>query len=95
MPYATNTGAAASFTMQPGKFIGPGTVYFSYNSTPSGGGLTITDGVNTLSVDITQGGPGFLPIGTFYSTGTITFTLASGGGGVVGKVTFLQNFAGP
>jgi len=37
-------------------------VYWSYDGNPTGGGLQITaNGVQMFEVDITTGGPGFLP----------------------------------
>ena len=65
-------------------------VYWSYDADPTGGGIVITDdGNNRFSVDITRGGPGFLPFdppikGT--ANKVVVVTLASGAGTVVGKV---------
>ena len=64
-------------------------VYWSYNGTPTGGNLTANDGSDQFDIDITTGGPGFVPFNTgfIFATGqAVTITLAAGGSGVTGKV---------
>ena len=65
-------------------------VWWSYSGTPTGGRLLVQAGGQTfLDVDITAGGPGFLPIDPPVSlaAGTqLTVTLKAGGSGVTGKV---------
>jgi hypothetical protein len=63
-------------------------VWWSYNGTPTGGNLTLNDGSDEWDVDITTSGPGFVPFNTgfiFAQGHNVTFTIAAGGSGVVGK----------
>lgn len=64
-------------------------VVFSYSGGVPAGGLTITDGTQTLAIDIVGGGPGalYLPEGFAGSRGAaVTVTLAAGGAGITGKL---------
>ena len=69
-------------------------IIWSYDADPTGGALTIADDVgNNMSVDITTGGPGFLPLPVLSTEGdAVTITLAAGGGTVVGKLTVIMDF---
>jgi len=66
-------------------------VWFSYSDTPASGGITITiDGETFLDHDITQSGPGPLPLNRMNdgTTGSeVVITLKAGGGAVVGKLS--------
>jgi hypothetical protein len=72
-----------------------GGVAWSYAADPTNGDLTITDGNSNIlfSIDITKGGPGFIPfepgLAANISTDLI-ITLADGG--VVGKVNALGHW---
>lgn len=99
--YATDTNAAVTVTLaaEEGVLHVLDGVDWSYSGTPSGGALTVAvDGTTIMSIDITEGGPGFLTWATENSDGlhgplatatgkAMTVTLASGGAGVVGKLT--------
>jgi hypothetical protein len=68
-----------------------GMVAWSYDSTPTGGNLTITDGATTiLNLDIPLAGQGSIVFAR-PKRGTVgtamVVTLASGAGGVKGKLT--------
>ncbi len=66
-------------------------VFFSYSDDPTGGGLTIEDGANTIfSIGIAHGGAGFIPLippkkGT--ANTNLVITLAAGGAGITGKLS--------
>lgn len=90
---ANGTAAAATVTLPvpaSGQEIRLTDVTWSYNAAPTGGELTITglqSGV-TFDMDITSAGPGAWPTpehGNVKNT-NIVITLASGGGGVTGKL---------
>lgn len=61
---------------------------WSYSAQPTGGQLTITTGGEVIfQIDITEGGPGFLPVQLRGKLGqNLVVTLAAGGGGVTGKI---------
>lgn len=88
------THAAAVITL---AALGPGNSHLvdgllvSYSAAPTGGGITVADGSNTiLQADIIAAGPTVIP---FRKQGTpntaMTITLADGGSGIVGKVNLL------
>lgn len=65
-------------------------LFWSYDSAPTGGGITITGlqtGV-TFSMDITAAGPGPMPFPIISNARNtnVVITLLSGGGGVTGKL---------
>jgi hypothetical protein len=66
-------------------------VHWSYTAQPTNGRLTITDGVTNYRVDITDGGPGFLPFDgvRWAENRAVTVTLAAGGAGVTGCINVL------
>lgn len=84
---AAATAAVNSITGVPGlRYIVHG-IQWSYSAAPTGGRLTISDGATLLDLDITEGGPGALAAGIPCDSGaTLTITLASGAGAVVGKL---------
>jgi len=60
---------------------------WSYNTTPTGGRLTVTGGLNALDLDVSNAGPGSLSINYVCIANTaMVITIASGGGAVVGKL---------
>jgi hypothetical protein len=65
-------------------------IVWSYDGAPTGGKITIKEGLVTLfEVDVTQGGPGQLllnPIVGMTGDSVVTITLAAGGAGVTGKI---------
>lgn len=67
-------------------------VIWSYNATPTGGRITITDGGATKwDFDITASGPGMMPLEHVFSENSaVVVTLASGGGAVTGKLTVVH-----
>lgn len=90
---ASAAGAAATITL-----TAPGVgfaweiegAWFSYSAAPTNGGLTVTDGGNTvLQLHVTAAGPAPLPMPEKRKGGensAVVFTLAGGGGAVVGKL---------
>ncbi len=64
---------------------------WSYDATPTDGQITITDGEVTITLFVTSGGPGFIPLeGIAFAQNTaITVTLASGGAAVIGSLALL------
>lgn len=69
-----------------------GSIVWSYSADPTDGRLTVAGGGFGLDIDITVGGPGFIP---FYvpehasDDTNIVITLAAGGAGIVGKLNVL------
>lgn len=88
--YSTlDAAAVVTITGQTGYKIIVTQVFWSYNSAPTGGAITITDSTTTLSLDITAAGPGsitFTPPLAFAEDATVTVTLADPGGAIVSKV---------
>jgi hypothetical protein len=67
-------------------------ICWSYSDTPTGGQLTIMGGGWNFDVDVTQGGPGFIPFPPRMratDNNPIVITLAAAGVGVVGKLNIL------
>jgi hypothetical protein len=88
---ATNAAATLTFAATAAKRWRLAAVEWSFSANPAAAAaLTVKDGVDTVwSVDITTGGPGFLPIdpdviGTVNTA--LEVSLAAGGAAVVGKV---------
>jgi len=87
--------AAVAITLQAGRARNmlSGVVYWSYSGDPTGGLLTIAGGGLNFSVDITAGGPGFVP---FYTPiraaddNAIVITLSAGGDGIVGRLNIMS-----
>jgi hypothetical protein len=74
-----------------------GGVAWSYSASPTGGRLKIEDGSGNIvfDIDITAGGPGFVPFaqplqGT--AATALIVTLTAGGSGIQGKVTVLNHW---
>ena len=63
-------------------------IAWSYDGDPTGGRLSITDGGSTVfDLDITKGGPGYLPHPIQITDGAaMVITLAAGGDGITGKL---------
>lgn len=65
-------------------------LWFSYSGTPTGGRLIITiGGVTKLDLDVTQSGPGPLPLSRMNGgkvNEAVVITLKAAGAGVVGKL---------
>jgi len=69
-----------------------GCIYWSYSADPTGGRLTIMGGGFGFDVDITVGGPGFIPFSIpQHATDNvpIVITLHAGGAGIIGKLNLL------
>ncbi len=64
---------------------------WSYDATPTNGQITITDGEVTITLYVTDSGPGFLPLeGIAFAVNTaVIATLASGGGAVQGSLALI------
>lgn len=66
-----------------------GAIVWSYSAAPTGGRLTMAGGGFGLDIDITAGGPGYVP---FYvpihamDDNDVIATLYAGGAGIVGKL---------
>lgn len=93
---AADTAAVATLANGVNYDIELESVVWSYDTTPTGGALTIASGATTIAkVDIPTSGPGFLPLkgfGTLVKGDAITATLAAGGGSVVGKVALAGRY---
>lgn len=85
---ATNLDVDIELPATPGKSHRLLTVSWSYSDDPTGGTITVFDGDNPVyQVDVTSGGPGFLPVMLTGSPGNaMLVTLSPGGAGVVGRL---------
>lgn len=92
---AANTAAVITYAAATGTEHVIWGVAWSYDGAPTGGNLLIQDGTDTVfSMDITAGGPGYVPVRRRGSTNTaLVVTLAAGGAGVSGKVNVLAHWA--
>ena len=86
---AVGVAASVTFPAQGGTKLEITKVIWSYSGDPAAGNLSMTGPVVAPDVDITKGGPGALSgFGAIIAPTNvgITVTLASGGGGVTGKL---------
>lgn len=87
---ASNTAAVLTYSAVAGKRHVLDGVTWSYSGAPTGGRITITSaGVTVFDVDVTAGGPGYLPFPRPLAglvNAALVVTLAAGGSGVVGKI---------
>lgn len=94
---SSNTAAVVTYAATAGAAHVVSGIGWSYSGSPTAGNLKIEDGSgNTVfSLDITAGGPGFLPFDP-HKRGTVNtamiVTLAAGGSGVSGKVSVLGHW---
>jgi hypothetical protein len=91
---AANTAAVATIPGAGAAGVSGVNVLWSYSATPTNGNLLIQHGSTTiLSLDITNAGPGFLPI-PISNTGAqnLVATLAAGGTGVLSKIALIGTF---
>lgn len=76
----------------PARWEFAGSIVWSYSAAPTNGRLTITGGGFGLDVDITAGGPGFIPF-NYPQHGiddtNVIITLYDGGAGITGKLNVL------
>ncbi len=90
--FASATNATATITLSApgiGKRLWIKQVWWSFSAAPAATAtLTITREAGTCSFDITEKGPGFLPVDLTcgVNEGGVTISLSAGGTGVVGKV---------
>ena len=88
--YATLDAAAAiTVTGQAGLKVIVSQIIWSYNSAPTGGSITITDGTITLSWDVTAAGFDqctFVPPLAFTESADVTVTAGDPGGAIVSKL---------
>jgi len=99
---SANTAAVCSLSSsdtEPSDFWVLRSVQCSYDGTPTGGALTVTDGTDTWKVDITSAG--FFSVSfvdeqrdgwRFPADTTVTITLAAGGSGVSGICNARDSF---
>lgn len=91
---AANTAAVITYAAVAGQFHAFRGVAVSYSAAPTGGRLTVSDGGTTvMDLDITAGG---VTVVTFEglqrqaaANASLVFTLAAGGGGIVGKLNVI------
>ena len=88
---AADTAAVITLAAVAGQKHVVAGVFWSYDDDPTAGSLTILDvAAQVFKVDITKGGPGFLPfdppIESAIVNSVMTITLAAGGGAVNGIV---------
>jgi len=88
---AANTQVDLAYAAVPGHNNCLGGVAWSYDGNPTDGRLWITVGAATVfDLDVTQGGPGFIPFSPpLESQGELVVHLAAAGAGVVGKLSVL------
>lgn len=89
---ASNTAAVVTYTAVASTYHYIGYIYWSYDGTPTGGSITVTDAGDTVfKVDITNAGPGFLPLvpplKSAVANTAMVVTLAAGGSGISGIVS--------
>lgn len=94
---SSNTAAVVTLAAVPNFHHVIRIIFWSYNAAPIGGRLTITDGgVTQLDFDITEAGPGPMPLEmVFNENSQVVVTLAAGGGSTSGKLTvvhYLESF---
>lgn len=93
---ADNAAATITYAAAAGQRHALSGIIWSYDGSPTGGRLTVTEGVTMLlDVDITESGPGFLPFERGKSGGTgavLTITLYAGGAGVIGKLNIINHW---
>ncbi len=95
---AANTAAVVSYAAAGvGVSHAISGIAWSYSADPSAGNLKVEDGAGNvvLSLDVTQAGPGFIPLhppkrGS--ANTALTVTLAAGGAGVTGKLSVLSHW---
>lgn len=84
----TSGNAEAGVTFNPQNY-NPKYIYWSYDATPTGGLVFIRQNdTNIFEVDVTQSGPGFLPMPeeNFDQNSQITIGVAAAGSGIIGKI---------
>ena len=92
MYHTLDAAAEVIVTGQTGRKIVVSQVIWSYNSAPTGGAITITDGTVTISWDVTAAGWGectFTPPLAFTAGASVTVTAADPGGAIVSKLTVI------
>ena len=90
MYHTADAAAEVIVTGQAGRKIVVSQVIWSYNSAPTAGAITITDGTVTLSWDVTAAGWDectFTPPLAFTAGASVTVTAADPGGAIVSKLT--------
>lgn len=90
---AANTAAQVTFAAAANQRNQFEFIAWSYNGTPTGGNLTVHNGAGAVyfNIDITAGGPGFIPFTPEMSAvgSALYVTLTAGGAGVSGKVNVM------
>lgn len=64
---------------------------WSYDEAPTGGQITITDDEVTITLFVTDAGPGFIPLESvaFAENAAVVATLTSGGAAIAGSLALL------
>lgn len=88
---APNTPVVLTFPADPRTVHRLDEINWSYSADPTAGSITIADSSGTIwQLDVTSGGPGFLPFDPHALNAVpgsaLIITLAAGGAGVVGKL---------
>jgi len=89
---APNAAVVITLPTSRARYEFSGCIYWSYSADPTGGRLRIAGGGFGFDVDITTGGPGFIPFSIpqhATNNTAIVITLAAGGAGIVGKLNLL------
>lgn len=88
-----NTQGIINLAAAPGVRHAIRGVAWSYDAAPTGGRLTIvTNAVAVFEIDITAGGPGFIPFSPALASVrgmALTITLAAGGAGITGRLNVI------
>jgi hypothetical protein len=88
-PAANNAAVVTLAAPGAGRSNVVASVEWSYSAAPTGGQLTIANGISTWTVYVTDGGPGFFrwePPKRYADNRAVTVTLAAGGAAVSGTV---------
>lgn len=91
---ASNTAAVVTIAANAEHLWALRKIVWSYDATPTGGSVKVEiGGIEVLDHDISQSGPGYIPLEDGLSSDnkneSLVVTLAAGGSGVTGKLTIL------
>lgn len=89
---AANTDVTITLPASRARHEFAGSIYWSYSAAPTGGRLTIAGGGFGFDMDVTAGGPGYIPFNIpqhATDDNPIVITLYAGGATIVGKLNLL------